>query len=140
MLVRPPTSSHIASSVWPHCTENHSLPYSTKETPRSQLYFCLRWRISPPLGAYFSCEDFVGLRSSCQLPPPRNRFRSRLVSVSSETGARKCWHSVLIHCDAAEDGSLRVKVIACHFDWDESRQIALIQSDPTSKEASFDHS
>src|SRR5258708_11153544 len=56
--------------------------------------------------------------------PPRNRFRSRSVSVSSETGSRKCWHSVLIHCDAAEDGSLTVKVTACHFDWDEYRQIA----------------
>jgi hypothetical protein len=51
-------------------------------------------------------------------------------------GVEEIWHSVLIHCDAADDGSLRVKVIVCHFDWEESRQIALIQSDPASKEAS----
>jgi len=45
-------------------------------------------------------------------------------------GVEEIWHSLLIHCDAAEDGSLRVKVIVCHFDWEESRQIALIQSTP----------
>jgi hypothetical protein len=45
-------------------------------------------------------------------------------------GVEEIWHSLLIHCDAAEDGSLRVKVIVCHFDWEESRQIALIQSKP----------
>ena len=49
-------------------------------------------------------------------------------------GSEEIWHSVLIHCDAAEDGSLRVKVIVCHFDWEESRQIALIQSKPNHQE------
>ena len=48
-------------------------------------------------------------------------------------GTEEIWHSVLIHCGAAEDGSLRVKVIVCHFDWEESRQIAMIQSDPNHK-------
>lgn len=45
-------------------------------------------------------------------------------------GNEEIWHSVLIHCHEAEDGSLTVKVILCHFDWDESRQIALIRSAP----------
>lgn len=45
-------------------------------------------------------------------------------------GNEEIWHSVLIHCGEAEDGSLTVKVIICHFDWEESRQIASIQSAP----------
>ena len=49
-------------------------------------------------------------------------------------GSEEMWHSVLIHCDEAEDGSLTVRVIVCHFDWDESRQIALIQSKPNHNE------
>ncbi len=49
-------------------------------------------------------------------------------------GAEEIWHSVLIHCDEAEDGSLRVRVMICHFDWDESRQIALIESKPNHDE------
>ena len=49
-------------------------------------------------------------------------------------GAEEIWHSVLIHCDEAEDGSLTVRVIVCHFDWDESRQIALIESKPNHNE------
>jgi len=42
-------------------------------------------------------------------------------------GSEEIWHSVLIHCAGADDGSLTVKVIVCHFDWEESRQIALIR-------------
>jgi hypothetical protein len=49
-------------------------------------------------------------------------------------GVEEIWHSLLIHCDVAEDGSLRVKVIVCHFDWEESRQIVLIQSNPNHQE------
>jgi len=49
-------------------------------------------------------------------------------------GAEEIWHSVLIHCDEAEDGSLTVRVMICHFDWDESRQIALIESKPNHDE------
>ena len=45
-------------------------------------------------------------------------------------GCEEMWHSVLIHCDAGEDGSLSIKVMVCHFDWEETRQIALIQSKP----------
>lgn len=45
-------------------------------------------------------------------------------------GSEEMWHSVVINCDADKDGSLRVKVIICHFDWKESRQIALIESKP----------
>jgi hypothetical protein len=45
-------------------------------------------------------------------------------------GSEEMWHSVLIHCDAGEDGSLSIKVMVCHFDWEETRQIALIQSKP----------
>ena len=48
-------------------------------------------------------------------------------------GNEEIWHSVLIHCEEAEDGTLAVKVIVCHFDWDESRQIASIQSAPNHK-------
>ena len=48
-------------------------------------------------------------------------------------GHEEIWHSVLIQCAEAEDGSLAVKVIICHFDWDESRQIASIQSAPNHK-------
>ena len=45
-------------------------------------------------------------------------------------GTEEIWHSVLIHCEEAEDGILTVRVMICHFDWDESRQIALIESKP----------
>jgi len=45
-------------------------------------------------------------------------------------GSEEMWHSVLIRCDEANDGSLTIKVIVCHCDWDECRQIALIQSKP----------
>ncbi len=48
-------------------------------------------------------------------------------------GKEEIWHSLLIQCKEAEDGSLTVKVIICHFDWDESRQIASIQSAPGRK-------
>ena len=49
-------------------------------------------------------------------------------------GSEEIWHSVLIHCAGADDGSLTVKVIVCHFDWEESRQIALIRSKPNHQE------
>ena len=49
-------------------------------------------------------------------------------------GAEEIWHSVLIHCGEAEGGSLTVRVMICHFDWDESRQIALIESKPDHNE------
>jgi hypothetical protein len=49
-------------------------------------------------------------------------------------GSEEMWHSVLIHCDEAIDGCLTIKVIVCHFDWDESRQIAMIQSKPNHRE------
>ncbi len=45
-------------------------------------------------------------------------------------GYDEMWHSVLIHCETGEDGSLSIKVMVCHFDWEETRQIALIQSKP----------
>lgn len=45
-------------------------------------------------------------------------------------GNEEMWESVNIHCESGKDGSLSVKVMACHFDWDEPRQIALIQSKP----------
>ena len=45
-------------------------------------------------------------------------------------GSDEMWHSVLIHCDAGEDGSLSIKVMVCHYDWEETRQIALIRSKP----------
>jgi len=45
-------------------------------------------------------------------------------------GNDEMWHSVLINCEAGEDGSLAIKVWVCHYDWDETRQIALIQSKP----------
>ena len=49
-------------------------------------------------------------------------------------GSEEIWHSVVIHCAGADDGSLTVKVIVCHFDWEEARQIALIQSKPNHQE------
>ena len=48
-------------------------------------------------------------------------------------GNEEIWHSVLIQCKEAEDGSLAVNVIVCHFDCDEPRQIASIQSAPNHK-------
>src|SRR6266853_6016860 len=48
-------------------------------------------------------------------------------------GNEEIWHSVLIRCEEGEGGSLTVKVIVCHFDWDEPRQIASIQSVPNHK-------
>jgi len=48
-------------------------------------------------------------------------------------GNEEMWHSVLIQCQEAEDGALAVKVIVCHYDWDEPRQIASIQSAPNHK-------
>src|ERR1700731_1881951 len=70
--------------------------------------------------------------ASCTLA--RNRFRFKVGQRVRRDGSEEMWHSVLIHCDEAEDGSLAVRVIVCHFDWDESRQIALIQSKPNHNE------
>jgi hypothetical protein len=52
-------------------------------------------------------------------------------------GYEEMWHSVVIQCAAAEDGSLCIKVILCHFDWEEPRQIALIQSSPNEPAANI---
>jgi len=45
-------------------------------------------------------------------------------------GYEEMWHSLLILCALGDDGSLSIKVMACHYDWDDTRQIALIQSKP----------
>ncbi len=66
-------------------------------------------------------------------PQAELRVRTGSLSVSigqtiMRNGTEEMWESVLILCDCGEDGVLTAKVIVSHPDWDQSVQIAKIQS------------
>jgi hypothetical protein len=50
-------------------------------------------------------------------------------------GTEEIWGSVVVSCDQREDGSLLVSVTVFHPDWDEGRQVALIESRAKDREA-----
>lgn len=43
-------------------------------------------------------------------------------------GAEETWDSVVVLCQEEEDGVLAIRVLLCHPDWDEPREIAVIRS------------
>ncbi len=43
-------------------------------------------------------------------------------------GAEEMWDSVVVLCQEEEDGALAIRVVLCHPDWDEPREIAVIRS------------
>ena len=43
-------------------------------------------------------------------------------------GAEEMWDSVVVLCQEGEDGALAIRVVVCHPDWDEPREIACLRS------------
>lgn len=43
-------------------------------------------------------------------------------------GAEEMWDSVVVLCQAEEDGALAIRVVLCHPDWDEPREIVCLRS------------
>lgn len=43
-------------------------------------------------------------------------------------GAEEMWDSVVVLCQEEEDGVLAIRVLVCHPDWDEPREIACTRS------------
>ncbi len=43
-------------------------------------------------------------------------------------GAEEMWDSVVVVCQEEQDGTLAIRVVLCHPDWDEPREIAMIRS------------
>jgi hypothetical protein len=63
------------------------------------------------------------------------RLHAKTNSVSVRVGQRvrrdgaiEIWDSIIILCEETEQGTLSVKVIVCHPDWEQQLQIAHIQS------------
>ncbi len=48
-------------------------------------------------------------------------------------GTEEMWDSVMIHGDQAADGSLEIRVMVFHPDWEQGRVIACIRSRPSEK-------
>ncbi|MCI0724756.1 MAG: hypothetical protein L0338_38205 [Acidobacteria bacterium] len=43
-------------------------------------------------------------------------------------GAEEMWGSLVVLCHEEDDGALVIRVVLCHPDWDEPREIAVIRS------------
>jgi hypothetical protein len=43
-------------------------------------------------------------------------------------GAEEMWDSVVVLCQEEQDGALAIRVVLCHPDWDEPREIACLRS------------
>ncbi|MCI0626510.1 MAG: hypothetical protein L0387_33490 [Acidobacteria bacterium] len=43
-------------------------------------------------------------------------------------GAEEMWDSVVVLCQEEEDGTLAIRIVLCHPDWEEPRGIAVIRS------------
>jgi hypothetical protein len=63
------------------------------------------------------------------------RLHAKTNSVSVRVGQRvrrndatEIWDSVIILCEETQQGTLSMKVIVCHPDWEQQLQIAHIQS------------
>lgn len=55
----------------------------------------------------------------------------RIGQQTRRNGAPEIWDSLIILCQATEDGKLSAKVIVCHPDWDQHLQIAHLKSCPS---------
>ena len=63
-----------------------------------------------------------------QLHVLTNSLSIRAGQAIRRNGTQEIWDSVLIFCQAGEDGRLTTRVVVCHPDWDQDLQIACIQS------------
>lgn len=43
-------------------------------------------------------------------------------------GAEEMWDSVVVLCQEEESGALAIRVVLCHPEWDEPREIACVRS------------
>jgi hypothetical protein len=43
-------------------------------------------------------------------------------------GAEEIWDSVVVLCQEEDDGALAIRVVLCHPDWDEPREVARTRS------------
>lgn len=43
-------------------------------------------------------------------------------------GAEEMWDSVVVLCQEEQDGTLAIRVVLCHPDWDEPREVAHTRS------------
>ncbi len=43
-------------------------------------------------------------------------------------GAAEIWDSVVVLCQEEDDGALAIRVVLCHPDWDEPREVARTRS------------
>jgi len=43
-------------------------------------------------------------------------------------GAEEMWDSVVVLCQEEEGGALAIRIVLCHPDWDEPREIACLRS------------
>jgi hypothetical protein len=67
------------------------------------------------------------------MPNGHLQIRTQALSVGvgqiiKQDKTEEMWQSVLVICEENEDGLLTTKVIVCHPDWDQNRQIACIRS------------
>lgn len=63
------------------------------------------------------------------------RFRSEAKRASitvgqriMRDGAEEMWDSVVVLCHEEEEGALAIRVVLCHPDWEEPREIACLRS------------
>lgn len=43
-------------------------------------------------------------------------------------GVEEIWDSVVVLCEEEEGGALAIRVVLCHPDWDEPREVAVVRS------------
>ena len=61
------------------------------------------------------------------------RFETKRASITVgqrilRDGAEEMWDSVVVLCHEEADGALVIRVVVCHPDWDEPREIACLRS------------
>jgi hypothetical protein len=77
-------------------------------------------------GAKFEVHCDAGKAGELRIPA--DSLSVRIGQLVLRDDGDEMWHSVVVRCEQAEEGLLTIKVILCHFDWEEVRQIALLQS------------
>jgi len=78
-------------------------------------------------GAIFEVHCDAGEAGELRIPTDSS-LSVRIGQLVLRDHGDEMWHSVIVRCEQAGDGLLTIKVILCHFDWEEVRQIALVQS------------
>lgn len=82
----------------------------------------------------FRGEDEMSFRVGCDAGIA-GEFRSEAEGASitvgqriQRDGAEEMWDSVVVLCQEESDGALAIRVVLCHPDWDEPREIACLRS------------